>query len=272
MSPLTRRIPPKACNPGVVSQVIPVRVSFLTDPVHRRSVAAVPGSALPARIYRVPAMLLDLRLALRNLAKSRGFAAVAILTLAVGIGAATAMFSALRALVVEPFSYPRAEQLVMVWSGDSWPLSSPDYFDIHEQATSFTEFGVYSPQRVNLGGENAQSVPSVICTPEVLRAFGMPPLLGRFLTPADGDKGAAPVAIISYALWQQSFAGDPGLAGRDIRLNGGNVTVVSIMPADFEFTAPWMRTETCQVWLPLQIKRGDGESRPCQMLAACFVV
>ncbi len=204
-------------------------------------------------------MLSDLRLALRNLAKSRAFSAVAILTLAVGIGAATAMFSALRALVVEPFSYPRADHLVMVWSGDGWPLSSPDYFDIHEQATSFVELGVYSPSRVNLGGENAQSVPGVICTPEVLRAFGVPPVLGRFLTPADGEKGAPPAAVISSRLWQQSFASDPGLVGRTIRLNGGNVTVVGIMPASFEFVGPWMRTETCQVWLPLQIKRGDGD-------------
>ncbi len=204
-------------------------------------------------------MLSDLRLALRSLAKSRGFAAVAILTLAVGIGASTAMFATLRALVVEPFSYPRADRLVMVWSGDSWPLSSPDYFDLHEQATSFTEFGVYTPRGVNLGGEDAQSVPGVICTPEVLRAFGMPPVRGRFLTAEDCDKGAPPVAVISYALWQQSFAGDPGLVGRTIRLNAGNVTVVGIMPARFEFVAPWMRTQTCHVWLPLQIKRGDGD-------------
>ncbi len=204
-------------------------------------------------------MLSDLRLALRNLARSRGFAAVAILTLAVGIGASTAMFATLRALVVEPFSYPRADRLVMVWSGDYWPLSSPDYFDLHEQATAFTEFGVYSPRGVNLGGENAQSVPGVICTPEVLRTFGMPPVRGRFLTAEDCDKGAPPVAIISYGLWQQTFAGDPGLVGRTIRLNGGDVTVVGIMPARFEFVAPWMRTATCQVWLPLQIKRGDGD-------------
>jgi putative ABC transport system permease protein len=81
-------------------------------------------------------MLSDLRLALRNLAKSRGFAAVAVLTLAVGIGAATAMFSGLRALVVQPFSYPRADRLVHVWSNDGQPLSTPDFFDIREQATS----------------------------------------------------------------------------------------------------------------------------------------
>ena len=243
----------------MVSRVIPLRVSLIADLVPRLSVAAVLWSALPARIYRLPAMLLDLRLALRNLAKSRGFAAVAILTLAVGIGATAAMFSSLRALVVDPFSYPRGDQLVMVWSGDGWPLSSPDYFDIHEQATSFAAFGVYSPRRVNLGGDNAQSVPGVICTPEVLRAFGLPPVRGRFLTAEDGDKGAPPVAVISYALWQQSFAGEPDLVGRTIRLNGGDVTVVGIMPANFEFVGPWMRTESCQVWLPLQIKRGDGD-------------
>ena len=204
-------------------------------------------------------MLSDLHLALRSLAKARGFVVVAVVTLAVGIGASTAMFSALRALVISPFAYPRADRLVMVWSGDYWPLSSPDYLDLHEQATAFTEFGVYSPRRANLGGENAQSVPGVICTPEVLRTFGLPPVRGRFLTPEDCDKGAPPVAIISYGLWQQTFAGDPGLVGRTIRLNGGDVTVVGIMPARFEFAAPWMRTDTCQVWLPLQIKRGDGD-------------
>jgi putative ABC transport system permease protein len=201
----------------------------------------------------------DLRFALRTLAKSRGFTAVAILTLAVGIGAATAMFSALRALVIEPFSYPRTDRLVHVWSNHGQPLSTPDFFDIREQATSFAELGVYSPQRVNLGGENAQSVRSVTCTAGVLRALGVAPALGRWITPADEEKGAPPVAVINYALWQQAFAGDRGLVGRPIRLNGGEVTVVGIMPADFEFVSPWMRTSTCQVWLPLQLERGEGK-------------
>jgi predicted permease len=204
-------------------------------------------------------MLSDLRLALRNLAKSRGFAAVAVLTLAVGIGAAATMFSALRALVVEPFSYPRSDQLAHVWSGDRWPLSTPDYFDIKDQATSFVELGVYSPRPANLGGENPQAVRSVSCTPGVLRAFGVAPALGRWFEPADEEKGAPPVAVLSYALWQQSFAGDPGLVGRRIRVNGGEVTVVGIMPAGFEFASPWMRTETCQLWLPLQLKPDEGD-------------
>ena len=204
-------------------------------------------------------MLPDLRLALRNLAKSRGFSVVALLTLAVGIGAATAIFSGLRALVVQPFSYPKSDQLVHVWSNDGQPLSTPDYFDIKEQATSFTDFGVYSPQPANLGGENAQAVRSVSCTPGVLRAFGVAPAIGRFFEAADEAKGAPPVAVISDALWQQSFAGDPGLVGRRIRINGGEVTVVGIMPAGFEFASPWMRTETCQLWLPLQLQRDQGD-------------
>ena len=201
----------------------------------------------------------DLKFALRQLAKSPGFTVVAVLTLAIGIGAATAMFSALRALVVEPFSYPQSDRLVEVWSNEGQPLSSPDYFDIRDQATSFAELGTYSPRAANLGGESAQGVHSAACTPGVLRAFGVPPMLGRLLEPADEEKGAPAVAVISHDLWQQSFAGDPGLVGRHIRLNGGEVTVVGIMPAGFEFASPWMRSESCQVWLPLQLKRGDGD-------------
>ena len=204
-------------------------------------------------------MLSDLRLALRHLAKSRGFAIVAVFTLAVGIGASTAIFTALRALVIEPFSYPRADRLVHVWSNEGQPLSTPDYFDIQEQITSFASFGVYTPQSANLGGENAQAVRSVSCTPGVLKSFGVAPTLGRWFEPADEAKGAPPVAVMSFALWQQSFAGDPGLVGRRIRINGGEVTVVGIMPASFEFVSPWMRTETCQLWLPLQLQRDQGE-------------
>ncbi|HTZ21635.1 MAG TPA: ABC transporter permease [Opitutaceae bacterium] len=201
----------------------------------------------------------DLKFALRQLRKSPAFFAVAVLTLAVGIGATTAMFSSLRALVVEPFSYPHADRLVHVWSNDGQPLSTPDYFDIHEQATSFAELGAYSPRPANLGGENAQSVRSVSCTPGVLRAFGVTPALGRLFAPADEEKGAPLVAVLSHRLWQQAFAGDPGLVGRTIRLNDGNVTVVGIMPASFEFASPWMSTASCEVWLPLQLQRGEGD-------------
>ena len=201
----------------------------------------------------------DLRFALRSLAKSPGFTLIAALTLAVGIGAATAMFSALRVLVVAPFSYPHSDRIVQLWSNDGQPLSSPDYLDIRDQATSFAELGVYNPRGANLGGEKAQSVSSVDCTAGVLRAFGVPPALGRWIEPSDEEKGAPPVAVVSNALWRRSFAGDPGLVGRTIRLDGADATVVGIMPANFEFASPWMRSDACDVWTPLKIQRGDGD-------------
>jgi hypothetical protein len=101
-------------------------------------------------------MLSDLRLSLRALLKARGFSLVAIVTLAVGIGATTAIYSALRALVILPFHYPNAQQLVHVWSGNGWPLAPADFLDLHDQSSSFQAFGAYQPNFVNVGRENAQ--------------------------------------------------------------------------------------------------------------------
>jgi putative ABC transport system permease protein len=211
-------------------------------------------------------MLTDLRLALRQLAKARGFTLIAAFTLAVGIGASTAMFSTLRALVVQPFDYPDADEVVQVWSGDGWPLSPADFHDLHAQSTSFEHFGVYSPGTVNVGLENAQAVPGVRATAGVLPAFGIGAFRGRLLAPGDSLEGAAPVAVISHRLWQQTFAGDPGLLGRPIRINGDDVTVVGIMPAGFEFAAPWMRTEDCQVWLPYRFTEKELSQRDSHWL------
>lgn len=208
----------------------------------------------------------DLRLALRTLLKARGFAFVAVFTLAVGIGSSTAMFSALRALVVQPFDYPDSQEIVHVWSGDGWPLSPADYQDLRAQSKSFEHFGVYQPSPVNVGLENALAVPGVRATEGVLAAFGVPPLRGRWIEAADCAPGAAPVAVIAWKLWQQTFGADPALVGRTIRLNGADVTVVGIMPAGFEFAAPWMRTEDCQVWLPRSFDEREGKQRDSHYL------
>ncbi len=211
-------------------------------------------------------MLSDLRLSLRALAKARGFAVIAILTLAVGIGSTTAIFSALRALVISPFHYPNADQLVHVWSGDSWPLSPADFLDLHEQSTSFSAFGIYQPQSVNVGAENAQSVNAVASTAEVLRAFGVQPMLGRFFEPSDGTPGAPPVVILSESLWQQLFGGDRSAIGRSLRLNGTDATVVGVMPREFEFVSPWLRTADCQLWMPYPFTEEDRTRRDSHYL------
>jgi len=211
-------------------------------------------------------MLSDLRLSLRTLAKSRAFALIAVLTLAVGIGSTTATFGVLRALVLSPFHYPNADQLVHVWSGDSWSLSPADFLDLHEQSTSFSSFGVYQPQSVNVGAENAQSVTAVAGTADVLRAFGVQPILGRLFEPADDRPGAPPVVILAESLWQQLFGGDRSVIGRTVRLNGVDTTVVGVMPRTFEFASPWLRTVDCQLWTPLPFHDEDRTRRDSHYL------
>ncbi len=203
-------------------------------------------------------MLRDLRFGLRTLAKSPGFTIVAVLMLAIGVGSVTTMFGVLRAIIIKPYSSPNGDRLVHLWSDEVQPLSTPDYLDIRDQATSFAELGVYAPQTFNVGGENPVSVHGVACTPGVLRAFGVAPLHGRWLEDADTHKGAAPAAIISYRLWQQSFGGDPNLIGRTIRLDDNDVTVVGVMPADFEFCWLWMGNKTCQIWRSFQLDRDQA--------------
>jgi predicted permease len=211
-------------------------------------------------------MITDLRLALRQFAKSRGFTVIATLTLAVGIGSSTAMFSTLRALVVEPFDYPDSHEIVQVWSGDGWPLSPADFHDLRDQSTLFEHFGVYQPGSVNVGLENAQAVAGARATHGVLDAFGIRPFRGRLIQRDDCVQGAERVAVVSHGLWQQTFAGEPELVGRTIRLNGADVRVVGIMPATFEFAAPWMRNDDCQVWLPYHFDEKEIKQRDSHYL------
>lgn len=204
-------------------------------------------------------MLLDLRFAIRSLLKSPGFAAIAVVTLAVGIGASTSIFSVLRALVLAPFSYPHAERVVEVWQNDDSAMSSPNFFDLLDQTKSFEALGAYTPASANIGGDRPQSVVGVICTDGVLKAYGVAPALGRWIEPADEENGAPGVVVISHALWKQAFSGDPSIVGRSIRMDGSDRTVIGVMPRGFEFASPWMRTSTCQIWQPLKIHRGEGD-------------
>lgn len=199
-------------------------------------------------------MFSDLLLSFRNLNKSLGFSIVAILTLAVGIGAVVSLYSALRALVIEPFDFPDSHELVQVWSGDSWPLSPADYLDLHAQSESFESIGVYTPESFNIGAENAQAIRGVRGTAGVLPAFGVRPMDGRWLEDGDAVEGAEPVGVISYGLWQRVFGGREDIIGHSMRLNGGSVTIVGVMPAKYEFSGPWIRSDDTDVWLPLSLE------------------
>ncbi len=190
----------------------------------------------------------DMRFGFRMLAKSPGFTAVVVLTLGLGIGATSTLFGVFDALVLDPFPYPRADRIVYVWSGEDWPLSAPDFVDIHLQSTSFSHLGVYELRRFNLGLDMPVPAYAAVCTAGVLQTFGMPPALGRVLEESDEQPGAAPVAVISHALWGRIFAADPAVLGHTLRLDGREVTIVGVMPPEFEFQSPRYEGHDCELW------------------------
>ncbi|MFT3869423.1 MAG: ABC transporter permease [Nibricoccus sp.] len=207
-------------------------------------------------------MLSDLRFALRQITKSPGFSAVAIILLALGIGANTAFFSVFKAQVMSLFPYPEVDRVVQLWRTNSTQLESnpwalPDFLDVRAQSTSFAEIGLYMPNRFNLGGEHSQVLQGVNCTPGVLRALGMQPALGRWFAEEDDEPGKPSIAVLSHACWIKNFGGDPAIVGRSIRLNAENYTVAGVMPAAFEFYCPWTGSTPIDLWTPLKKHSGS---------------
>jgi putative ABC transport system permease protein len=203
----------------------------------------------------------DIKYAFRQLGRNLGFTSVAVLTLGLGIGATTSLFSVFNALVLDPFPYPESDKIVYVWSGQSWSLSALDYFDIKEQMTSFADMGIYQAERLNFGGEKPESLNAVRCTSGVLRVLGMNPIFGRLLNESDEQPGAEPVVVISHGLWTRSFAADPQVIGKTMKLNGQETTIVGVMPADFEFSSPWYKGQEYELWTPFTFdikERGRG--------------
>lgn len=210
-------------------------------------------------------MIQDLRFAVRRLADSRRFTAVAVLTLAVGMAATASTFSVVKGLLLDPLPYPEPDRLAQVWTKDVdallefVPLSTPDFLDLDERLTSFEAFGTFTPRRFNVGGAHAETVNGAACTPGVFRAFNVPPLHGRVLTRDDvAGAGAAAVVVLSHAFWRQRFGSDPGAIGRTLRLDGRDVTIVGVMPQSFELLSTWTRDRALSLWTPLTLRRGPG--------------
>lgn len=185
----------------------------------------------------------DLCFAVRQVRKHPGFTAVVVLTLGLGIGVNTAVFSVFKALVLEPLPYPDSWRLVHVWKSDMairdrMPLSGPDYFDLREQNRCFEELGAYTTTWHNLGGGQPARVPGILCTASILRAFGVQPAVGQWFTKAEEEEGTRRVVVPSHRLWQERYSGDPGLVGRTIVVNGETHTVVGVAPVNFRFLSP----------------------------------
>src|SRR5215472_1846381 len=187
----------------------------------------------------------DLRYALRVLAKNPGFAAVAVVTLALGIGVNTSIFSLVDAVLLRPLPYPEPEQLVGLgqWrnqKGEGYiqtGVSAPNIVDIAKAKQIFQKVGYYRWNRFNITeGNRPESVDGIRASVDLLPLFGIEPLMGRFFTPEEEQSGHDQVAIIGYRLWQTRYGSDPAILGRTIDLEERRYTIVGVMPVTFRFT------------------------------------
>ena len=206
----------------------------------------------------------DVRYALRQIARRPGFSALVALTLAIGIGGSTAIFSVLKGVVLRDLPYPEPERLVAVWEmqGETpsyQPFSGPDYLDVREQSRTLQEFGVLTGGWFNLAGDEAPiRIPGAECTASMMHLLGMPPLHGRLFLEEEEADGNNQVVILSYRLWRGHFGGQLDVVGRKIPVNGVPHEIIGIMSSDFEFPTPWGGRDTSQLWTPLVLPREDS--------------
>ena len=201
--------------------------------------------------------LTDLRYGLRLLARAPAFAAVAILTLALGIGANTAMFTIVNALLIRPLPYPHADRLVMVWQDlrarggppDEWATPG-NYADWRKEHALFDEVAVIAGWRPTLtGGSEAEAIAGEQVSHEYFSVLGIRPLHGRAFVQADDVPNAARVAVISYGFWQRRFGGDSGVVGRSVMLGGEPHEIIGVLPQGFR---PIVNT-SADIWRPLRL-------------------
>ncbi len=198
-------------------------------------------------------LLQDIRYGVRTLAKNPGFAAVAVLTLALGIGANTAIFSVVENVLLRPLPYPQPGNLVQIWNSylpqvPRAGLSPGDYADWCQQNSGFSEMGGYAhiSQGFNLTGEGEpQRVLGSYASAGLFPMLGIQLAAGHYFVPEEDRAGSSPVVILSHHLWQSRFGGDPGVVGRTITLDNQRYTVTGVLPADFHLLR-WP-----DVWMPI---------------------
>jgi putative ABC transport system permease protein len=204
--------------------------------------------------------LQDLRYGGRTLLKSPGFLVVAVLTLALGIGANTAIFTVVNALLLRPLPYPEPGRLVMVWQdlrarggpADEW-ASPGNYVDWSGEKGLFENVAAIGGWRPTLtGGAEPEPIPGEQVTHEYFEVLGIEPSLGRGFRAADDVPNGARVAVIGDALWKRRFGADPGVVGRVVTLSGEPHEIIGVLPAGFR---PIVASQTAEIWRPLRINR-----------------
>jgi putative ABC transport system permease protein len=213
------------------------------------------------------ALLQDVRYALRTLGKNPGFAFVAVLTLALGIGANTAIFSVVNAVLLRPLPFQNSSRLVRAWGNfslsDVADVSPADFLVYRAQNHSFAGFEAIleGDSLSNLvGPENTEQVKAGVVTSGFFNTLGIQPALGRSFLPADEEVNTPQVAILGHRLWQERFASDPQIIGKSLQLDGTNVQIVGVLPRDLSLLSD------ASLWLPTPFQNEGMASRRSHFL------
>ncbi|MFQ5695173.1 MAG: ABC transporter permease, partial [Terriglobia bacterium] len=210
----------------------------------------------------------DLRYGLRTLARNPGFTAVAVLTLALGIGANASIFSVINGVLLRPLPFPDPDRLLIVWTAvpekgiERFAVAPPDFEDWRAQNTVFEEIAIFqTPFGTLTGDELPEMVRYSRVTPGFFRVMATQPQLGRALREEENRPGQGNVAVLSYGLWQSHFGGDPEVLGQSLVLEGERLTIVGVMPPEFEFNS-------AQLWKPFGRRMDDVGDRGTYNTAA----
>lgn len=204
----------------------------------------------------------DIRYGIRMLVKKPWFTVIAVLTLALGIGAGTSIFSVVNAVLLSELPYRDGDRLAVVWeanrprSRSTNVINMGNFTDWKQQNTVFEDMAAFFDTTASLTSDGEpEEVPSQLATPNLFSLLGVNPILGRGFLPEDGKPDQPRVALIGFGLWQRRFGGDPSVVGRKITTNGNEATIIGVMPANFSWhiRRGSMTRKPAQMWTPWQI-------------------
>src|ERR1044072_3638067 len=199
-------------------------------------------------------MINDLRYAVRQLLQSLSFTAIAILTLALGIGACSAIFSVVNVVLLQPLDYPEANRIVAIRETQlpqfpEFSVSPPNYLDWEKQTKLYEYLAAYGGAQLNLTGEGEpQRLVGVKATAHYFVVYGVKPVLGRMLLPEEDAPGKNHAVVLSYPFWQRVFGGARDAVGREVQLNGEPYNVVGVAPPGFGLASK------VDAWIPMAFK------------------
>lgn len=197
-------------------------------------------------------LIKDIRYSFRSLAKRPAFTAIAVLTLALGMGASTAIFSVVNGVLLRPLPYPNADQIVQLREvserGTRMAFTEPNFIDVRARSRAFEAVAQYGRRLTTVTGAGEPvRVNAFVVSGDFFKVLGVKPTIGRTFVPEEGNPGGAPVAVVSYGLWQRLLGAKPDLTGTTLRLMDQTISVVGVMPAGFAFP------QDAEVWVPREL-------------------